>query len=406
MSGRAFLQIPGPTNIPDRVLRAMDRPIVDHRSPEFAQLTEDVRVGMRRVFGTRDGAPMLYPASGTGATEAALVNALAPGDRVLTFDYGHFSAGLGVIARKFGFEVDEVKMRWGQAAEPEEIERRLKADSPTRPYRAVLIVHNETSTGVTCDIGAVRRAMDAAGHDALLIVDTVSSLASIEFLMDEWRVDIVICGSQKGLMLPPGLGLLGVSRRALALAAQGGGSPRHFWDWEPIMRENRIGPFPYTPATLMLFGLREALRMLVDEEGLENVYARHRRLADGVRAAVAGWGLEPVCEDPANASNTITAVRVPAGVDSNELTKHARERYELSLGGGIGQLNGQAFRIGHLGALNELEVMATIGGIELSMADLGLGIEPGSGLLACQKSFLRSGDRSSALAQAAVAAAV
>jgi alanine-glyoxylate transaminase / serine-glyoxylate transaminase / serine-pyruvate transaminase len=403
MSGRAFLQIPGPTNIPDRVLRAMDRPIVDHRSPEFAQLTEDVRAGMRRVFGTRDGAPMLYPASGTGATEAALVNALAPGDRVLTFDYGHFSAGLGVIARKFGFEVDEIKMRWGQAAEPEEIERRLKADSPTRPYRAVLIVHNETSTGVTCDIGAVRRAMDAAGHDALLIVDTVSSLASIEFLMDEWRVDIVICGSQKGLMLPPGLGLLGVSRRALALAAQGGGSPRHFWDWEPIMRENRIGLFPYTPATLMLFGLREALRMLVDEEGLENVYARHRRLADGVRAAVAGWGLEPVCEDPANASNTITAVRTPPGVDSNELTKHARERYELSLGGGIGKLNGQAFRIGHLGALNELEVMATIGGIELSMADLGLGIEPGSGLLACQKSFLRSVNRSSALAQAVAA---
>jgi alanine-glyoxylate transaminase / serine-glyoxylate transaminase / serine-pyruvate transaminase len=406
MSGRAFLQIPGPTNIPDRVLRAMDRPIVDHRSPEFAQLTEDVRVGMRRVFGTRDGAPMLYPASGTGATEAALVNALAPGDRVLTFDYGHFSAGLGVIARKFGFEVDEVKMRWGQAAEPAEIERRLKADSPTRPYRAVLIVHNETSTGVTCDIGAVRRAMDAAGHDALLIVDTVSSLASIEFLMDEWRVDIVICGSQKGLMLPPGLGLLGVSRRALALAAQGGGSPRHFWDWEPIMRENRIGLFPYTPATLMLFGLREALRMLVDEEGLENVYARHRRLADGVRAAVAGWGLESVCEDPANASNTITAVRTPAGVDSNELTKHARERYELSLGGGIGKLNGQAFRIGHLGALNELEVIATIGGIELSMADLGLGVEPGSGLLACQKSFLRSGSRGSAVARAVVAAGV
>jgi alanine-glyoxylate transaminase / serine-glyoxylate transaminase / serine-pyruvate transaminase len=406
MSGRAFLQIPGPTNIPDRVLRAMDRPIVDHRSPEFAQLTEDVRVGMRRVFGTRDGAPMLYPASGTGATEAALVNALAPGDRVLTFDYGHFSAGLGVIARKFGFEVDEIKLRWGQATDPNEIERRLKADSPTKPYRAVLVVHNETSTGVTCDIGAIRRAMDAAGHDALLIVDTVSSLASIEFLMDEWRVDIVICGSQKGLMLPPGLGLLGVSRRALSLAAQGGGSPRHFWDWEPIMRENRIGLFPYTPATLMLFGLREALRMLVDEEGLENVYARHRRLADGVRAAVAGWGLEPVCEDPANASNTITAVRTPPGVDSNELTKHARERYELSLGGGIGKLNGQAFRIGHLGALNELEVMATIGGIELSMADLGLGIEPGSGLLACQKSFLRSGDRSSALAQAAVAAAV
>jgi alanine-glyoxylate transaminase / serine-glyoxylate transaminase / serine-pyruvate transaminase len=391
MSGRAFLQIPGPTNIPDRVLRAMDRPVVDHRSPEFAQLTEDVRVGLRRVFGTRDGAPMLYPASGTGATEAALVNSLSPGDRVLSFSYGIFSAGMGVIAGKFGFEVDEVKLRWGQAVPPEEVERRLRADSSTRPYRAVMIVHNETSTGVTCDIGAIRRAMDAAGHDALLIVDTVSSLASIEFLMDEWRVDIVICGSQKGLMLPPGLGILGVSRRALALAAQGGGSARHFWDWEPIMRENRIGLFPYTPATLMLFGLREAMRMLVDEEGLENVYARHRRLADGVRAAVAGWGLQTVCEDPSAASNTITAVRVPDGVDSNELTKHARERYELSLGGGIGELSGLAFRIGHLGSLNELEVMGTLGGIELTFADLGVGIRPGSGLVACQQSFLNTG---------------
>jgi len=388
MSGRAFLQIPGPTNIPDRVLRAMDRPVVDHRSPEFAQLTEDVRVGLRRVFGTRDGAPMLYPASGTGATEAALVNALAPGDRVLVFNYGIFSGGLGVIARKFGYEVDEVPLRWGQAIPPSEVERRLTADSPTNPYRAVMIVHNETSTGVTCDVGAVRQAMDAAGHDALLMVDTVSSLASIDFRMDEWRVDVVICGSQKGLMLPPGLGILGVSRRALALAASHGGSPRHFWDWEPIMRENRIGLFPYTPATLMLFGLREALRMLVDEEGLENVYARHARLADGVRAAVRAWGLRFVCEDPSTASNTITAVRTPPGVDSNELLKHARERYALSLGGGIGELNGQAFRIGHLGSLNELEVLGTIGGIELACADLGLDIETGSGLLACQRAFL------------------
>ena len=382
------MQIPGPTNIPDRVLRAMDRPVVDHRSPEFAQLTEDVRVGLRRVFGTRDGAPMLYPASGTGATEAALVNALAPGDRVLVFNYGIFSGGLGVIARKFGYEVDEVPLRWGQAIPPSEVERRLTADSPTNPYRAVMIVHNETSTGVTCDVGAVRQAMDAAGHDALLMVDTVSSLASIDFRMDEWRVDVVICGSQKGLMLPPGLGILGVSRRALALAASHGGSPRHFWDWEPIMRENRIGLFPYTPATLMLFGLREALRMLVDEEGLENVYARHARLADGVRAAVRAWGLPFVCEDPSTASNTITAVRTPPGVDSNELLKHARERYALSLGGGIGELNGQAFRIGHLGSLNELEVLGTIGGIELACADLGLDIETGSGLLACQRAFL------------------
>jgi alanine-glyoxylate transaminase/serine-glyoxylate transaminase/serine-pyruvate transaminase len=402
MSGRAFLQIPGPTNIPDRVLRAMDRPVVDHRSPEFAQLTEDVRVGLRRVFGTQDGAPMLYPASGTGATEAALVNALAPGDRVLVFSYGIFSGGLAVIARKFGFEVDEVALRWGQAVPPTEVERRLKADSQTNPYRAVMIVHNETSTGVTCDIGGIRQAMDAAGHDALLIVDTVSSLASMDFRMDDWRVDIVICGSQKGLMLPPGLGILGVSRRALALAASHGGSPRHFWDWEPIMRENRIGLFPYTPATLMLFGLREALRMLVDEEGLENVYARHKRLAEGVRAAVRAWGLAFVCEDPSTASNTITAVRTPPGVDSNELLKHARERYALSLGGGIGELNGQAFRIGHLGSLNELEVLGTIGGIEMACADLGIDVETGSGLLACQRTFLNAGTRAAAPALAAV----
>jgi alanine-glyoxylate transaminase/serine-glyoxylate transaminase/serine-pyruvate transaminase len=388
-SGRQFLQIPGPTNIPERVLRAMDRSVVDHRGPEFAQLTDDVRVGLRRVFGTRDGLPMLYPASGTGATEAALVNALAPGDRVLSFNYGTFSGGLGVLARKFGYQVDEVPLRWGQAVPPDEVERKLKADSPTNPYRAVMIVHNETSTGVTCDIGAIRRAMDAAGHDALLIVDTVSSLASIEFLMDEWRVDIVICGSQKGLMLPPGLGILGVSRRAVALSQQHGGSPRHFWDWEPIMRENRIGLFPYTPATLMLFGLREALRMLVDEEGLPAVYARHARLAGAVRAAVKGWGLPTVCERPETASNTITTVRVPQGVDSNELTRHARENYALSLGGGIGELNGVAFRIGHLGSLNELEVLGMIGGVELTFVDLGLGIEPGSGLLAAQRSFVR-----------------
>jgi len=387
MSGRSFLQIPGPTNIPDRVLRAMDRPVVDHRSPEFAQLTEDVRVGLREVFGTRDGQPMLYPASGTGATEAALVNVFRPGDRVLSYNYGLFSGGMANIARKFGFEVDEVALRWGQAVSADDVERRLRADSSTNPYRAVMICHNETSTGVTVDVEAIHGAMAASGHDALLIVDTVSSLASIPFRMDEWGVDVVICGSQKGLMLPPGLGILGVSRRALEVASRSGGSPRHFWDWEPILRENRWGLFPYTPATLMLFGLREALRMLVDEEGLDNVYARHRRLADAVRAAVRGWGLSTVCEDVASASNTITCVRTPDGVDSNVLLKHARERYQLSLGGGIGQLSGQAFRIGHLGSLNELEVLGTLGGVELAFADLGIDVELGSGLLAAQRSF-------------------
>jgi alanine-glyoxylate transaminase/serine-glyoxylate transaminase/serine-pyruvate transaminase len=382
----------------------MDRSVIDHRSPEFAQLTEDVRVGLRTVFGTREGAPMLYPASGTGATEAAFVNILQPGERVLVYNYGLFSGGMGTIARKFGYVVDEVPLRWGQAVPPEDLEQRLRADDPTNPYRAVLIVHNETSTGVTCDIGAIRQAMDAASHDALLIVDTVSSLASIDFRMDDWRVDIVICGSQKGLMLPPGLGILCVSRRALTLAAQGGGSPRHFWDWAPIMRENRIGLFPYTPATLMLFGLREALRMLVDEEGLDNVYARHARLGAAVRAAVTAWELPFVCEDVARtASNTITAVRVPEGVDSNQLLKHARERYDLSLGGGIGQLNGQAFRIGHLGSLNELEVLATIGGIELAFADLSIPVQTGVGLVACQTSLLNRAASTASVAELASA---
>ena len=388
MSGRAFLQIPGPTNIPDRVLRAMDRPVVDHRGPEFAAVTERVRAGLKQVFGTRDGVPMLYPGSGTGAIEAALVNVLSPGERVLVYNYGVFSGGLAAISRRFKLDVDEVVLGYGKTIPTDDLERRLRADSATNPYRAVLVVHNETSTGVTVDVAAVRRAMDAAQHDALFVVDTVSSLASIEFCMDDWRVDVAICGSQKGLMLPPGLGILCASQRAVAINQQGGGSPRFFWDWAPIMRENRIGLFPYTPATLMLFGLREALQMLVDEEGLPSVFARHAYLAEGVRAAVTAWGLPIVCEDPPCYSNTITAVRVPAGFDSNELTRHARERYSLSLGGGIGELSGVAFRIGHLGALNELEVLATIGGTELAFADLGLDVEPGSGLLACQHMFL------------------
>jgi alanine-glyoxylate transaminase/serine-glyoxylate transaminase/serine-pyruvate transaminase len=387
MSGRAFLQIPGPTNIPERVLRAMDRAIIDHRSAEFAELTRSVRIGLRAIFKTEEGMPLLYPASGTGATEAALVNVLAPGDRVLAFNHGFFGAAMGNVARKFGFDVDEVPLRWGQDIPPDLVEATLRADTGTRPYRAVLVVHNETSTGVTADIGATRAAMDAAGHDALLIVDTVSSLASIDFRFDEWRVDIALCGSQKGLMLPPGLGLLCIGQRAIQVAARGG-SPRHFWDWAPILRENRIGLFPYTPATLMLFGLREALTMLVDEEGLDAVCARHQRLAEGVRAAVRAWRLDFVCENPAAYSNSITAIRMPAGFDSNALTTFAHDRLGLSLGGGLGELRGNVFRIGHLGSLNELEVLATIGGIELAFASLGLPVETGSGLLACQRQFV------------------
>jgi alanine-glyoxylate transaminase / serine-glyoxylate transaminase / serine-pyruvate transaminase len=388
MSGRPFIQVPGPTNIPDRVLRAMDRPIIDHRSAEFAELTHTVRAGLRSVFQTTEGVMLLYPGSGTGATEAALVNVLAPGDRVLVFSYGTFSGWMAEMARKFRFEVDEVPLRWGQELPPDQLEAKLKADNATNPYRAVLVVHNETSTGVTVDIAAIRRAMDAARHDALLIVDTVSSLASIDFRFDEWRVDIALCGSQKGLMLPPGLGLLCVNQRALRMA-ETGGSPRHFWDWAPILAENRIGLFPYTPATLMLFGLRESLKMLLEEEGLEAVFARHRRLAEGVRAAVKAWGLPIVCERPANYSNTITAVRLPEGFDSVRLIQHAHDRYGLSLGSGLGELRGKAFRIGHLGSLNELEVLATIGGVELTFKDLGVPVTPGTGLVAAQQRFLQ-----------------
>jgi alanine-glyoxylate transaminase/serine-glyoxylate transaminase/serine-pyruvate transaminase len=387
MRGRPFLQIPGPTNIPDRILRAMDRPVVDHRSPEFAALTREVLPGLREVFGTSRGAVVLYPASGTGAWEASLVNVLAPGDRVLAFNYGHFSALFAQTARNLGFEVDEVPLRWGQELPPDEVERRLRADRGPRPYRAVLVVHNETSTGVRSDVRAIRQAVDAVGHPALLIVDTVSSLASMEFRFDAWGVDIALTGSQKGLMLPPGLGILCVSPRAQEVA-QTGGSPRNFFDWRPILRDNEAGFFPYTPATLLLFGLREALAMLF-EEGLPAVFARHRRLADGVREAVRAWNLQILCENPACYSDTLTTVVVPQGVDSAVVIDRARERFGLSLGAGLGRLKGRAFRIGHLGSLNELEVLATVGGVELALLESGVAVELGSGVAACQRVFAR-----------------
>jgi alanine-glyoxylate transaminase / serine-glyoxylate transaminase / serine-pyruvate transaminase len=388
MSGRPFLQIPGPTNVPDRVLRAMDRAVIDHRGPEFAALTREVLPGLRQVFGTREGAVILYPSSGTGAWEASLVNVLAPGERVLAFNHGHFSAGFAQTARNLGFAVDEVPLRWGQELPPGEVEARLKDDQGPGRYAAVLAVHNETSTGVTSDIAAIRAAMDRAGHDALLIVDTVSSLASIDFRLDEWRVDVALTGSQKGLMLPPGLGLVCAGPRALA-RAETGGSPRHFFDWRPIVRDNAAGFFPYTPATLLLFGLREALRMLVEEEGLEAVYARHRFLAAGVRAAVAAWGLPLLCERPEHASNTLTAVVMPEGVDSDAVIGTARERFGLALGVGLGRIKGRVLRIGHLGALGALEVLATLGGVEMALLENGVDLTLGSGVAACQRHVVR-----------------
>jgi alanine-glyoxylate transaminase/serine-glyoxylate transaminase/serine-pyruvate transaminase len=390
------LQIPGPTNVPDRVLRAMNRPVVDHRGPEFTELTRAILPALRQVFGTRGGAVVLYPASGTGAWEAALVNVLAPGERVLAFNHGYFSAGFAQTARNLGFAVDEVPLRWGQAVPPAEVAARLSAGHDAHPYSALLLVHNETSTGVTSDVGAVRAAMHAAGHDdALLIVDAVSSLASIDFRFDEWGVDIALTASQKGLMLPPGLGIVCAGPRAIARGATGG-SPRNFFDWRPILRDNAAGFFPYTPATLLLFGLREALTMLVEEEGLLAVYARHRRLADGVRAAVRAWGLTTVCEDPACASPTLTAVRLPAAIDADRVRERARARLGLSLGGGLGRLAGTVVRIGHLGALDELEVLAILGGLELALVESGLALTLGSGVAACQHVFLQQEGASAA----------
>jgi alanine-glyoxylate transaminase/serine-glyoxylate transaminase/serine-pyruvate transaminase len=389
MSGRSFLQIPGPTNVPDRVLRAMDRPVIDHRGPELAALTSEILPGLRDVFGTRDGAILLYPGSGTGAWESALVNTLAPGDRVLAFDHGTFSAGFAQAARNLGYAVDLVPLRWGQELPPAEVEARLRADDPARPYRAVLVVHNETSTGVTSDVAAIRAALDAAGHEALLLVDAVSSLGSIDFQLDAWRVDVALAASQKGLMLPPGLAVLCAAPRAVTIGQQGGGSPRNSFDWRPHLRDNAAGFFPYTPATLLLFGLREALAMLA-EEGLPAIYARHARLAAAVRAAVRAWDLSILCERPERYSNTVTTVVLTDGIDGNDVLRRARERYNLVLGTGLGKLKGRVVRIGHLGALNELEVLATLGGTELALRACGVPLTLGAGVAAAQHLFAES----------------
>jgi alanine-glyoxylate transaminase/serine-glyoxylate transaminase/serine-pyruvate transaminase len=365
----------------------MDRPVIDHRSPEFGAMVKALLPDVARVFKSERGKVVLYPASGTGAWEAALVNTLTPGDRVLSFNNGHFSTLFAEAARNLGIEVDEVPLRWGQGVPADLVEQKLRADAGgSAAYKAVLVVHNETSTGVTSNVQAVRQALDAAGHDALLIVDTVSSLASIDVRMDEWRVDVTLTGSQKGLMLPPGMALLCVGPRALA-ASQNGGSRRSFWDWNRIIADNAAGFYPYTPATLLLFGLREAVTMLL-EEGLDAVFVRHERLAGGVRAAVAAWGLDNLCEDPREVSNSLTAVVTPEGIDSGEVMRIARERYDLALGVGLGRIRGKVFRIGHLGALNELEVLGTLGGVELALAEAGVPVELGSGVAAAQRSFV------------------
>jgi alanine-glyoxylate transaminase/serine-glyoxylate transaminase/serine-pyruvate transaminase len=384
MSGRPFLQIPGPTNVPERVLRAMDRAVIDHRSPAFGALVRGLLPDLARVFKTERGRVIVYPTSGTGAWEASLVNVLAPSAAVLAFDHGHFSAGFAAAARNLGFTVDLVPLRWGQSVPASAIAEHLRPE-----HRAVLVVHNETSTGVRTDVRAVKQAIDAKGSDALLVVDTVSSLASMDFRFDEWGVDVALTGSQKGLMLPPGLGIVCASPRAIEVASRGG-SPRNFFDWRPILEDNAAGFFPYTPATLVLFGLREALDMLL-AEGLDAVFARHRRLADGVRAAVRAWGLGILCEDADAYSDSLTAVVMPEGFDSNVLIARARDRFDLALGVGLGRLRGRVFRIGHLGALGELEVLATLGGVEMALRECGHEVAPGAGVGAAEERFVTLG---------------
>jgi alanine-glyoxylate transaminase/serine-glyoxylate transaminase/serine-pyruvate transaminase len=367
-TGRHFLQIPGPTNIPDRILRAMDRPIIDHRGPEFAEMALEILHGVRGVFKT-SGPVIIFPSSGTGAWEAAIVNTLSPGDRILAFEVGQFSTLWKNLGERFGLQADFVTGNWRRGADPEVVEERLKADT-AHAIKAVILLHNETSTGVISRIPEIRRAMNRAKHPALLMVDTISSLASIDYRHDEWEVDVTVGGSQKGLMLPPGLGFNAVSEKARR-AHKSAKLPRAYWDWEEMLKANAAGFFPYTPATSLFYGLRESLKML-QEEGLSNVFARHHRYAEAARAAVRAWGLEIVCERPDEYSDTLTAVLMPAGHDADNLRKVILEKFDMSLGAGLAKIQGKVFRIGHLGAFNDLMLAGTLAGVEMGLALAGV----------------------------------
>jgi alanine-glyoxylate transaminase/serine-glyoxylate transaminase/serine-pyruvate transaminase len=367
-TGRHFLQIPGPTNVPDRILRAMDHPVIDHRGPEFAALTHEIIEGLRPVFQTT-GQIVIFPASGTGAVEAALVNTLSPGDRVLVFETGHFSQMWRRIAEQLGLDVEYAPGNWRRGASESDLESRLAADA-RHTFKAVVVVHNETSTGVTTRVGALRTAMNRVAHPALLIVDAVSSLGSIDFRQDEWEVDVTVVGSQKGLMLPPGLGFNAVSDKALA-AGRNAKLVRNYWDWRAVLEQNRAGFFPYTPATNLLLALREALRM-IHEEGLHNVFLRHDRHARATRAAVQAWGLDIVCEDPREYSSSMTAFFMPDGHDADRFRSVVLEHFDMSLGVGLSKLAGKVVRIGHLGSFTDLMLAGTLSGIEMGLRVAGV----------------------------------
>ena len=368
MQGRHFLHIPGPSPIPDRILRAIAMPIIDHRSAEFAALGKTVLEGSKAVFKTTQPV-VIYPSSGTGAWEAAIVNTLSPGDTVLMAETGHFATLWKNIATRFGIEVEFMPGDWRRGADPAAIEARL-AEDKARKIKAVMVVHNETSTGATSRVAEIRQAIDATGHPALFMVDTISSLASVDYRHDEWQVDVTVSGSQKGLMLPPGLGFNAVSEKALA-ASKTNTLPRSFWDWQEMIKINASGFFPYTPATNLLYGLKEALAML-QEEGLDQVFSRHQRLASACRAAVKAWGLEVLCENPAEYSPVLTAVLMPPSHDADRFRKIALEKFNISLGSGLGKVAGKVFRIGHLGECNELALLGALSGVEMGLAAAGV----------------------------------
>ncbi len=386
-SGRHFLQIPGPTNVPDRILRAMDRPTIDHRSPEFAQLAKQVIKDLKTIFKT-SAHVVIYPASGSGGWEAALVNTLSHGDKVLMFDHGFFAASWRDVAERLGLSVDFVAGDWRRGIDAAVVEEKLGADRH-HAYKAVAVVHNETSTGVTNRIAEVRRAMDDLGHPALLMVDAVSSLGSIDYQHDEWGVDVTVAGSQKGLMLPPGLSFNAVSEKAVA-ASESAGLARSYWDWSKMLSFNRDGFFPYTPATNLLYGLLEAIAML-HEEGLDNVFARHDRLAEVTRCAITAWGLEIFCVEPTKFSSTVTAVLMPDGADADELRHMILERFDMSLGTGLGKLKGKVFRIGHLGDFNDLMLAGTLCGIEMGLLVAGVPYSKG-GVASALELLVRAGE--------------
>ena len=363
-AGRHFLQIPGPTNVPDRVLRAMDYPTIDHRGPQFAEIGAKCLAGMKTIFKT-DSHAVIYPASGTGAWESALVNTLREGDLVLMVETGHFASLWHKMASRLGLETEFLATDWRRGVDPQQVEDRLRADTENK-IKAVCIVHNETSTGSTSRVNEVRLAMDNAGHDALLLADTISSLASIDFRHDEWGVDVTVAGSQKGLMLPPGLSFNAVSEKALAVASKGG-MRRSYWDWEEQITANKDGAFPFTPATNLLYGLVEAIDML-HEEGLDNVFKRHDRHAAATRKAVQAWGLEVLCQEPKDYSSALTAVLLPDGHNADAFRAGVLQNFNMSLGNGLAKLAGKVFRIGHLGDFNDLMLLGTLSGVEMGLS--------------------------------------